>query len=119
MDGASRRSLALTVRYAAAGIGRQVLNVLLIPLYTIYLDPKDFGVLALLMISGTLVLRSVETPVGNALQRFYFRPDYGERRDVLLFNLMLFVAANVLGVLVLYRLAGDGLAALLFRDSSL
>ena len=119
MDGASRRSLSLTVRYAAAGIGRQALNVLLIPLYTIYLDPTDFGVLALLMISGTLVLRSVETPVGTALQRFYFRPDYRDRRDVLLFNLILFVAANVLGVLVLYRLAGDGLAALLFHDSSL
>ena len=47
MDGDRLRSLALTVRYAAAGIARQALNVLLIPVYTIYLDPTDFGVLAL------------------------------------------------------------------------
>ncbi len=119
MEGGPQRTLRLTVRYAAAGIGRQALNVLLIPLYTIYLDPKDFGVLALLTISGTLVLRTVETPVGNALQRFYFRPDYSDRRDVLLFNLVLFAAANVLAVLVLYRLAGDGLAALLFHETAL
>ena len=119
MDGGPQRTLLLTVRYAAAGIGRQALNVLLIPLYTIYLDPKDFGVLALLTISGTLVLRTVETPVGNALQRFYFRPDYSDRRDVLLFNLVLFAGANVLAVLLLYRLAGNALAALLFHDPAL
>lgn len=119
MDGSPGRTLSLTVRYAAAGIGRQALNVLLIPLYTIYLDPKDFGVLALLTISGTLVLRSVETPVGNALQRFYFRPDYRDRRELLLFNLVLFVGANVLAVLFLYRLASAGIAAILFHDMSL
>jgi O-antigen/teichoic acid export membrane protein len=119
MDGDRLRSIALTVRYAAAGIARQALNVLLIPLYTIYLDPTDFGVLALLTISGTIVLRTVETPVGNALQRFYFRPDYKERRDVLLFNLMVFAGANVLCVLLLYRLAGDVIARLLFGESSL
>jgi len=119
MDGDRLRSLALTVRYAAAGIGRQALNVLLIPLYTIYLGPADFGVLALLTISGTIVLRTVETPVGNALQRFYFRPDYKDRQCVLVFNLALFAAANVLGVLLLYRFAGDALARLLFGESSL
>jgi O-antigen/teichoic acid export membrane protein len=119
MDGGPQRTILLTIRYAAAGIGRQALNVLLIPLYTIYLGPKDFGVLALLTISGTLVLRTVETPVGNALQRFYFRPDYRDRRDVLLFNLALFVGVNVLAVLVLYRLAAGGIAILLFRDPAL
>ncbi len=119
MDGGPQRTLLLTVRYAAAGIGRQALNVLLIPLYTVYLDPKDFGVLALLTISGTLVLRTVETPVGNALQRFYFRPDYSDRRDVLLFNLMLFAGANVLAILFLYRFVGNALAALLFHDPAL
>jgi O-antigen/teichoic acid export membrane protein len=119
MDGDRLRSIALTIRYAIAGIGRQALNVLLIPLYTIYLDPTDFGVLALLTISGTIVLRSVETPLGNALQRFYFRPDYKDRRDVLLFNLSLFAAANVLCVLLFYHLAGHAIARLLFGESSL
>jgi O-antigen/teichoic acid export membrane protein len=38
---------------------------------------------------------------------------------VLLFNLALFAGANVLAVLVLYRLAGDGLAALLFHETAL
>ena len=97
----------------------QSLNVLLIPFYTIYLGPQDFGVLALLTISGTLVLRTVETPVGNALQRFYFRPDYHDRRDVLLFNLSLFVGVNVLAVLLLYRCAGAAIAHLMFRDAAL
>jgi len=119
MDGGQKRSILLTLRYAAAGIGRQALNVLLIPIYTLYLGPKDFGVLALLTISGTLVLRTVETPVGNALQRFYFRPDYQERRAVLLFNLSLFVLANVLGVLLLYQLAALAIARLLFADPTL
>lgn len=119
MDGGRLRSIALSVRYAAAGIGRQALNVLLIPLYTIYLDPTDFGVLALLTISGTIVLRTVETPIGNALQRFYFRPDYKDRRDVLLFNLTVFGGVNVLCVLLLYRLAGDAIARILFGESSL
>ena len=72
MEGESKRTVLLTVRYAAAGIGRQALNFLLFAVWAHYLTPSDFGVLALLVISGTLVLRSVETPVGYALQRFYF-----------------------------------------------
>jgi O-antigen/teichoic acid export membrane protein len=119
MEGESKRTLLLTVRYAAAGIGRQALNFLLFAVWAHYLSPSDFGVLALLVISGTLVLRSVETPVGYALQRFYFRPDYVDRRDVLLFNLMLFVIVNALAVLFLYYLAGGLLARWLLRDDDL
>ncbi len=119
MDGERRRSVLLTVRYAAAAIGRQALNVLLIPVYTLYLDRADFGVLGLLLITGTLVQRTVETPVGNALARFYFRPDYETRRGLLLYNLVLFVSASVLGVLVFYALAARLLARLLFADAGL
>ncbi len=119
MEGESKRTLLLTVRYATAGIGRQALNFLLFAVWAHYLSPSDFGVLALLVISGTLVLRSVETPVGYALQRFYFRPDYVERRDVLVFNLMLFVAANALAVLVIYYLAGGAVARWLLKDAGL
>ena len=72
--GATRAHVFSHGAYALPVFGGR--NVLLIPLYTIYLGPKDFGVLALLTISGTLILRTVETPVGNAIQRFYFRPDY-------------------------------------------
>ncbi len=119
MEGESKRTLLLSVRYAAAGVGRQALNFLLFAVWAHYLSPIDFGVLALLVISGTLVLRSVETPVGYALQRFYFRPDYVERRDVLLFNLMLFVIANALAVLFLYYLAGGLVARWLLKDDGL
>jgi O-antigen/teichoic acid export membrane protein len=119
MEGESKRTLLLTVRYAAAGIGRQALNFLLFAVWAHYLLPSDFGVLALLVISGTLVLRSVETPVGYALQRFYFRPDYAERRDLLLFNLMLFVGANALAVVLLYYLAGETVARWLLKDAAL
>src|SRR5580704_6529604 len=119
MEGESKRTLLLSVRYAAAGIGRQALNFLLFAVWAHYLSPIDFGVLALLVISGTLVLRSVETPVGYALQRFYFRPDYVDRREVLLFNLILFVIANALAVLFLYYLAGGLVAGWLLKDGRL
>jgi len=119
MEGESKRTLLLTVRYAAAGIGRQALNFLLFAVWAQYLSPSDFGVLALLVISGTLVLRSVETPVGYALQRFYFRPDYVDRRDALVFNLMLVVIANALAVLLLYYVAGGLVARWLLQDGDL
>jgi|GEM_PF-2443400 len=119
MEGESKRTVLLTVRYAAAGIGRQALNFLLFAVWAHYLSPSDFGVLALLVISGTLVLRSVETPVGYALQRFYFRPDYEDRRDVLLFNLTLFVAANAVAVLFLYYGVGPLVARWLLKDAAL
>ncbi len=119
MEGESKRTVLLTVRYAAAGIGRQALNFLLFAVWAHYLSPTDFGVLALLVISGTLVLRSVETPVGYALQRFYFRPDYADRRDLLLFNLMLFVGANALAFVLLYYVAGETVARWLLKDAAL
>jgi len=119
MEGESKRTLLLSARYAAAGISRQALNFLLFAVWAHYLSPSDFGVLALLVISGTLVLRSVETPVGYALQRFYFRPDYVDRRDVLLFNLMLFVIANALAVVFVYYLAGATVDRWLFKSAGL
>jgi O-antigen/teichoic acid export membrane protein len=119
MEGESKRTLLLSVRYATAGIGRQAFNFLLFAVWAHYLSPSDFGVLALLVISGTLVLRSVETPVGYALQRFYFRPDYVEKRDVLLFNLLLFVIANALAVLLLYYVVGQTVARWVLKDAEL
>jgi O-antigen/teichoic acid export membrane protein len=119
MEGESKRTVLLSVRYAAAAIGRQALNFLLFAVWAHYLSPTDFGVLALLAISGTLVLRSVETPIGYALQRFYFRPDYVDRRDVLLFNLVLFVAVSALAVIGVYCVAGPLVARWLLRDPTL
>jgi O-antigen/teichoic acid export membrane protein len=119
MDGTPKRTLLLTARYAAAGIARQALSVLLIPIYTRFLGLEDFGILALLTISGTLVIRTIETPLGGALQRFYFRPDYEHRRPVFLFNLVLFAVLNALAVVALYVLAGEAIGKLLFGDARL
>ncbi len=74
------RRLATTgVAYTAASVASKVLAVLLLPLYTSYLTPADYGQAELLF--STVVAASIIIRLGliEALLRFYYLP--GERAE--------------------------------------
>jgi len=74
-----RRLVSTGFAYTAASVVSKVIAVLLLPLYTSYLTPADYGQAELLF--STVVAASIVIRLGliEALMRFYYLP--GERGD--------------------------------------
>lgn len=107
--------LSLSSIYSFGSVAQSAAAVLLLPLYTQYLTPADYGVLALLDLTILLISKLVEPPLTNALNRFYYHPEYQARKGMLLFNLLL-ALMTLAGVLAAtYWLFSDLLIRWLFE----
>ncbi len=74
--------------YSFGNFAQKAVAVFLIPLYTSYLTPEDYGILALVVLAATVLTKLVSSPITYALGRFYYKSEYQDRRGVLLFNLI-------------------------------
>lgn len=116
MSSPYRRAALLAAIYAGASVAERAIGFLLLPLYTFYLDPSDFGLLALLTLSANLATRLVSSPINSALMRFYHHPEYRARRGELLTSLLLLLAAKSLALAGLWWLARVPLCRTLLGD---
>lgn len=71
-----------TVVYGLAGALKQGAAVFLIPLYTRYLSPTEFGALTLLMILGTVASLIPQASLVPSLFRSYFDYDHEQQKRV-------------------------------------
>ncbi len=108
-----------SVIYGLGGLVSRILAVLLLPLYTRYLTPSDYGKVEIL-IAGTAVLAILlQFGISNAFFRFYFDSPEPARRITVLrtsfwFTMTMATAGLVVGVIlapqishVLLNSAGD------------
>jgi O-antigen/teichoic acid export membrane protein len=93
--------------YALGNLSQSALAIALLPIYTRYLTPADYGILALMDLTILLITRLVIPPVDSALGRYYYKPEYVDRQGLLLFNLLVFllIAAGCL-VCLYWSLSG-------------
>ena len=73
-----RRLTGHVLVYGFGNIGNRVVGFLLIPVYSRYLTPEDYGVLALVAMLGQILYAIMNMGQNSALFRTYFRHD--ERR---------------------------------------
>jgi O-antigen/teichoic acid export membrane protein len=59
---------------------QNLLSFVLLPLFTIYYTPAEFGVYSLILLSGTLANAIFYLGAGSALGRFYFDDDTSSYR---------------------------------------
>ena len=70
--------------YGLGGLVQRILAVLLLPVYTRYLSPADYGTVETLIALTTVLVITLRLGISNAFIRFYFdSPDPVERRRVL------------------------------------
>ena len=74
MQKAHTKLFSLGGIYALGSVAQNALHILLLPLYTSYLYPEDFAVVALLGVTVSLIVKIAITPINNALNRFYYKP---------------------------------------------
>ena len=106
---------SLSSTYSLGNISQIAVAVLLLPLYTSYLTPADYGILALMDLTILLITKLVVPPLNNALNRFYYKPGYQERNGILLFNLLLVLLMLITLLAVAYWFFSDFLTRLLFE----
>src|SRR6186997_837635 len=115
MSGYLRRLATTGAAYTAASILSKVIAVALLPLYTRYLTPADYGVAEVLF--AAVVFASIVVRFGliEAILRFYYKEDEDPREVVRSTFAGLFWLAT-LGALALLPLAGPLSEALLERS---
>ncbi len=68
--------------YGLGTIISRVVTFLLLPLYTRYLTPEDYGILEIIDITSVLIGIVVSIGIANGLSRFYYESDNTDDRNI-------------------------------------
>jgi O-antigen/teichoic acid export membrane protein len=93
-----KRVLRHSVVYGTATVLRQAISFLLLPLYTHYITPSEYGILETLTLLSTLLVIFFSTQLNVALVRFYMHNQDDEDRVLLIGTA--FVASLVIGLVL-------------------
>jgi O-antigen/teichoic acid export membrane protein len=91
-----KQLLTLGSVYVIGGILEKGISFLFLPLITYYLAPKDYGIVGLMMLTVNLITPLFLSPVNGGVYRFYYSPDYQDKRDQIVFNGLLFIFFKLL-----------------------
>ncbi|MEX2114357.1 MAG: oligosaccharide flippase family protein [Pirellulales bacterium] len=92
------RLAGATLNYGIGGILPQLISFLLIPLYTAFLSPADYGILELASTLGATTVILMRCGVPGALTLYYF--DFGERSALTDYVTTIARAVNVTSIAV-------------------
>jgi O-antigen/teichoic acid export membrane protein len=103
--------------YGLGGLVSRILAVLLLPLYTRYLSPSDYGKVETLIALTTVLGIGLRLGITSAFFRFYFdSPDPDGRRVVLRTSFWFTMAMSIAGLVAGLLLSGQ-ISTLLFGSS--
>lgn len=117
LGGQLRRLGRHSVIYGLGGLVSRILAVLLLPLYTHYLSPSDYGQIETLVALVTVLTIVLRFGISSAFFRFYFdADDPASRRAVLRTAFWFTMAMATLGLLLVVVLAAP-ISQLLFGET--
>src|SRR5260370_28115115 len=86
----SRELLKRTGTYSLAGLTTRAASFLMLPVYTRFLSPADYGVMELLDLTTTIVGLLLGARVGSAVFYYYFAASSPREKDDCIGNVFLF-----------------------------
>lgn len=105
----TKRLIKHSTTYAIGNIARRLIGFVMLPVYTRYLTPADYGVVGLLTFAIAIMEPFFGARLGIAMPKYYF--DYAEtsRRDAVISTaLILTGSASIATASVLFLLRGKG-----------
>lgn len=100
--------------YGIGTISRQIAGFIMLPIYTRYLTPADYGVIALLTLSLAIIEVFLGARFGPAMQKFYYEKDkQSDRNKVISTTLFISVAFSITGYIIVLGLS-DQLSSFIF-----
>lgn len=79
-----------SIIYGLGSIGTKIIAVLLIPLYTAYLTPADYGFLQICNVLSSIILIILIMGTSSALFKVYYNDDNEENRRIILGTVVIF-----------------------------
>ena len=121
MPSESNKQLTKTAKHSMIyGVGMMISSLtglLMLPIYTRYLTPADYGVISLLTIMTDVAAVLIGMRIAQSMFRFYMMSEEEqEKRSVVSTILILTVIAGSFGVLMMYLFA-EGLSQVLFGST--
>jgi len=96
-DSSAGRLVKHSTIYAIGNISRQLVGFLMLPLYTHYLTPADYGVVGLLTFALALLEPFFGARLGDAMLKFYYEiQDEAQRRRVISTSLIITGGVSVI-----------------------
>lgn len=91
-----------TLVYGAGTVARRIASFIMLPVYTHYLTPTDYGVLELLQLTVDVAVILISAGTTAGLLRFYFKAeDEAERNATMVSAFVLLTALNAIATLAL------------------
>src|SRR5262249_5848766 len=114
-----RGLLGHTLIYGLGNYGIKIVGFLLIPLYTRYLAPADYGVMALVSMYTQVMFILMNLGQSTSLFRFYYEHDTDEARERVVAASIWIIILFALPLAALPFLFNQPLAQVLLGDSGL
>jgi O-antigen/teichoic acid export membrane protein len=114
-----RRLSSQTLIYGLGDAVTRVAALILLPIYTRFLTPDDYGKFAVVTLFATIVALILDFGQRTAFFRFYFESDNPDARRRLTGTVLLFLLPAAAAILLPLILFFDRLAPSLVRDTSL
>lgn len=93
--------------YGVGTMVSQLVAFLMLPVYTRYLTPKDYGVLELIDITTTIIGIVVTIGIARALSRFYYEfSEIREQNRVVSTTYLTYLTIGAISILLLFPLTG-------------
>jgi O-antigen/teichoic acid export membrane protein len=99
-----------------AVLGSQAIGFFLIPIYTRYLTPADYGVLEILQTTLGIIAPIIGMGLGTALFYFFSNCETDEGKKELISTVLIFLAVTSSGVLLALMLGSSSFSSLLFHS---
>ncbi len=100
--------------YSLGNISSKLVGFILLPVYTKFLTINDYGVLAILEISGQFLSAVLGLGLYFALNRWYWDADYQEKQSILFFNVLATIGLFSFLILTVMFMQAGALAQILF-----
>jgi O-antigen/teichoic acid export membrane protein len=117
-DSNASRLIKHSTIYAIGNISRQLIGFVMLPVYTRYLSPADYGVIGLLTFAVSLLEGVFGARLGQAMPKFYFEREDPRGRNAVISTALMVTAGMSLIVTVAVVLARNSAAELLFGTAS-
>jgi len=110
----ARKLVKHSTIYAIGNISRQLIGFVMLPVYTRYLTPADYGVIGLLTFAMSLLEGMFGARLGQAMPKFFFEQEDPRHRNAVISTALLVTGSVSLLVALLLTLTRDWSAQVLF-----
>ena len=103
--------------YSLGNLSAKLVGFILLPIYFHYLSIEEYGILALLEVTGQILLETLIISIPTAMMRWYsFAKDENEGKSIIFTSLIFIIAIAILSSLLLIPLSSF-FAGLILSDT--